>query len=126
MFDPLSPSTPYGTDSISNYAANDVPVASQYWPGDCAQIGVWRPSTQQFVVKDPGFTGCSAQTGESELVWGSNNYTPGTIADDDIPLTMDGGSHGARKPTAYRPVQGLFEYGIAKGLWWVHDPVPEP
>ena len=52
----------------------------------CAQIGVWRPSTQEFLVADPITSpgnNCGTRSTVS-MVWGLNN---GSYL-DDIPLTI--------------------------------------
>jgi len=109
-------STTFGT-------TGDVPVAGKYLSGSCTQLGVWRPSTQEFIVADvPNTIASCGARGPLSMYWGSNNDHQSTSYDDDIPLTMNTASGSLRRPTAYRPTVGAFPYSIANGQWHVHDP----
>lgn len=106
--------------------SGDVPVAGKYLPqlsgkDACTQIGVWRPSTQEFLVADP-FSNCGTRS--TSVIWGSNNDFNAQPYDDDIPLTINTADGTLRRPTAYRPTKGAFPYSIANGQWWVRDPIP--
>lgn len=115
----------------NTYTANlgqpgDVPVAGKYLSGACTQLGVWRSSTQEFIVKDP-FPSCG--TREQSMIWGSNNDfnfattdCPGGICPDDIPLRINTANGSLDRPTAYRPTKGVFNRSVSSGQWWVHDP----
>jgi hypothetical protein len=109
-------STTFGT-------TGDVPVAGKYLSGSCTQLGVWRPSTQEFLVADvPNSIASCGARGPLSMIWGSNNDHQSTSYDDDIPLTINTASGSLRRPTAYRPTVGAFPYSIANGQWHVHDP----
>lgn len=110
-----------GSTSTVNFGqAGDVPVAGKYLSGACTQVGVWRPSSQEFLVADPPFTGCGTRS--TSMIWGSNNDYGGAQYADDIPLTINTADGSLRRPTAYRPTTGAFPYSISNGQWWVHDP----
>lgn len=114
IVDPRNPTTAY---SSSLGQADDVPVAGKYLSGNCTQLGIWRPSTQEFHVKDP-FASCGTRS--LSMTWGSNNRTP-TVTDDDIPLKIKTASSSFDRPTAYRRTKAEFPYSISDGQWWVHD-----
>lgn len=130
--DPRPPASgPRITYTVNFGQTGDVPVAGKYLPqlsgkNFCAQVGVWRPSTQQFFVADPVFvstnppnspTNCGTRSTIS-LDWGANN---GSYL-DDIPLTISTANGSLRRPTAYRRTKGLYDHSLADGQWWVHDP----
>ena len=106
----------------------DVPVAGKYLsqvPGKnpCAQVGVWRPGAQQFLVADPVFvsgpaTNCGTRSTIS-MVWGKYNDDPNL---SDVPLTIGTSNGLLRRPTSYRRTKGLYDHSLADGQWWVHDP----
>ena len=96
----------------------DVPVAGKYLSGACTQLGVWRPSTQEFLVKDPS-TSCGSR--EQSMIWGSNNDFGGSQYADDIPLRINTADGSLHRPTSYRPTKGAFPDSISNGQWWVHD-----
>ena len=97
----------------------DTPVAGKYLPGTVAQLGVWHPETQEFIVKNLGACG----TCVSKLKWGSNNFGTATHADDDLPLRINLETNGTlHRPATYRQKKGLYKWGIANGQWWIHDP----
>lgn len=123
----------------------DVPIAGKFLSGTCTQIGIWRESTEQFIVKDPAATpddpndpyvsGCGSRT--QSMYWGSDNDSPtGSnyetigITDcnsagkcpNDIPLKINTPNSTVYRPVAYRPTNGVYPYGKAKGQWWIHDP----
>jgi hypothetical protein len=109
----------------SNYTVNfglsgDIPVAGKYLAtvaslAPCAQVGVWRSTTQEFLVADP-FASCGTRS--LSMVWGANN---GALA-DDIPLTINApDSASLRRPTSYRITKNGYDHSIADGQWWVHD-----
>ena len=108
------------TYTVNFGQAGDIPVAGKYLAtlpskDPCAQVGVWRPSTQEFLVVDP-FSNCGTRS--TSMVWGSNN---GSYA-DDIPLTINAGDAPMlRRPTAYRITKGLYDHSLSDGQWWVHD-----
>jgi hypothetical protein len=122
------------TVALATKTAGDVPVPGKYLPAAfglsaCTQIGVWRPSTQQFVVEDAS-PNCGSRT--SSVVWGSNNdflynddnNMPVNFSGvDDIPLTISTADGTLRRPAAYRPTRGVFPESIANGQWWIHDPL---
>lgn len=122
----VNPRTQY-TYTANLGQTDDVPVAGKYLPGACTQLGVWRPSSQEFIVKDP-FTSCG--TRQQSMIWGSKNYFGTTDNPDDIPLRINTADGSLHRPTAYRPWLGpgpdlgggVFKYSISNGLWWVHDP----
>ena len=105
--DPRPPRTTY-TVTFTLGQSGDIPVAGRYLPqvpgkNFCAQIGVWRPSTQEFLIADPVTSpanNCSnrGSTGPLSMVWGANNGS----YPDDIPLTMGTAKGLLRRPTAYR------------------------
>jgi hypothetical protein len=99
--------------------SGDIPVAGKYLAtlpsqAPCAQVGVWRPSSQEFLVADP-FTSCGTRS--TSMVWGSNN---GAFP-DDIPLTINSVDAPLRRPTAYRITKGVYDHSLSDGQWWVHD-----
>ncbi len=109
----------------STYTVNfgqtgDIPVAGKYLAtlplkDPCAQVGVWRPSSQEFLIADP-FSNCGTRS--TSIIWGSNN---GSFA-DDIPLTINAADAPLlRRPVAYRVTKGLYDHSLADGQWWVHD-----
>ena len=109
------------TDTLG--AAGDTPVAGKYFAGTAAQLGVWHPETQEFIIKNLGTCG----TCVSKLKWGSNNFEDITQnydrTDDDIPLRINLETSGVlHRPTTYRQKKGLYKWGIANGQWWIHDP----
>lgn len=100
----------------------DVPVAARYLPqlpgkDPCAQVGIWRPSTQQFIVADP-FTNCGTRGTITpiSMVWGFKTH-----GYHDIPLTINTPNSPLRRPTAYRWSKGLYDHSLSDGQWWVHD-----
>jgi hypothetical protein len=116
------------TVNFSFGQTNDILVAGKYLtqvPGKnpCAQVAVWRPSTQAFLVADPQFlatdppTNCGTR-GTTSMEWGSDNGS----YPDDIPLTIGTADGSLRRPTAYRRTKGLYDHSLADGQWWVHDP----
>jgi hypothetical protein len=78
------------TDGGATYAptlggANDVPVPAKYLPGDCAQLAVWDPGTQELIMKDMPMSGDTCGTRNNvRIFWGSNN-------DLLLPLALPGG-----------------------------------
>lgn len=126
--DPRPPQHTY-TVSFTLGQTGDIPVAGKYLPklegkNFCAQIGVWRPSTQEFLVADPQFvtndpaTNCGTRSTIS-MVWGMNNDNE---ALRDIPLTIGTANGELRRPTAYRRTKGLYPRSLSDGQWWIHDP----
>lgn len=107
------------TYTVNLGAAGDVPVSGKYLPGACAQLGVWRPSSQEFIVKDP-FASCGNRS--QSMIWGSNNDFGTTAYADDIPLRINTADGSLHRPTAYRPTKGVFTESLANGQWWIHDP----
>lgn len=100
----------------------DIPVAARYLPqlpgkDPCAQVGIWRPSTQQFIVADP-FSNCGTRGTISpiSMVWGFKTH-----GYHDIPLTINTLNSPLRRPTAYRWSKGLYDHSLSDGQWWVHD-----
>ncbi|HEV7684908.1 MAG TPA: hypothetical protein VGO68_22555 [Pyrinomonadaceae bacterium] len=116
------------TVNFSFGQANDILVAGKYLtqaPGKnlCAQVAVWRPAAQAFLVADPQFLGTDPPTncgtrGTTSMEWGLNN---GSFL-DDIPLTISTADGVLRRPTAYRRTKGLYDHSLGDGQWWVHDP----
>lgn len=108
------------THTVNFGQTGDIPVAGKYLvtlplKDPCAQVGVWRPSSQEFFVADP-FSNCGTRS--TNMVWGSNN---GSFA-DDIPLTINAADAPLlRRPVAYRVTKGLYDHSLADGQWWVHD-----
>lgn len=100
-------------------AAGDVPVSGKYLSGACTQLGIWRPSTQEFIVKDP-FVSCGNRN--QSMIWGSNNDFGTTAYADDIPLRINTADGALHRPTTYRPTKGAFPESLANGQWWIHDP----
>jgi hypothetical protein len=108
--------------------SGDIPLGGKFLPqvsgtNFCAQIGVWRPSTQEFLIADPVTSpanNCSnrGSTSPLSMVWGANNGT----YPDDIPLTIGTANGLLRRPTAYRRTKGAYDHSLADGQWWVHDP----
>ena len=98
----------------------DVPLPGRYLPQlpgspPCAQVAVWRRSTEQFFVADP-FYNCGTRS--TSMFWGSNNKD----FEDDIPLTINDVDFPLlRRPTAYRRTKGAYDHGLGDGQWWVHD-----
>jgi hypothetical protein len=118
----------YGDTVCAPLQHCDVPVAGKYLPqvpgkNPCGQVGVWRPSTQQFLVADPVFvsgpsTNCGTRSTVS-MLWGLDNDDPNLR---DVPLTIGTADGSLRRPTAYRRTKGLYDHSLADGQWWVHDP----
>ena len=98
----------------------DVPVAGKYLKklegfNDCEQLGVWRPSTEQFIVSDPS-SACGGRgmnpSPSISLNWGSNNDYGLAERPNDIPLTINYPKPEGvlDRPIAYRPTAGYFQY----------------
>ena len=126
--DPRPPRHTYTVNFTLGDQTGDIPVAGKYLPqlpgrNFCAQIGIWRPSTQEFLVADPIFIGTDPPTNcgtrsTTSMVWGLNHgHYP-----DDIPLTIGTANGLLRRPTAYRRTKGVYDHSLADGQWWVHDP----
>jgi hypothetical protein len=113
------------TDTATLGAAGDKAVAGKYLPtaagkDPCVQLGVWDPDDQKFYIRDVNGSTTDCGTRTANMYWGSNNNYGGENGDNDIPLTItDDGT--IRRPAAYRPNKGVYEYGISNGQWWVHD-----
>lgn len=119
IVDPQSPASPL---TISFGTTHDVPVVGKYLSSglSCVQLGVWRPGTQEFIVRN-AVSACGSTTPVS-MTWGSNNDFQSSSYCDDIPLTINTDDGSLDRPVAYRPTKGAFHAGIANGQWWVHDP----
>jgi hypothetical protein len=79
--------------------ANDVPVPAKYLSGDCAQLAVWDPDTQEFIMKDMPLSGdpCGTRT-NVRIFWGSNN-------DLVLPYNLPGGGTRSNAcPTTFNNV----------------------
>lgn len=113
----VDPRPPYSTSTVNFGLPGDVPVAGKYLTGACTQVGVWRPSTQEFLVADAVL---SCGTRSMSMIWGSNNDFGPTQWPDDIPLTITADG-SIRRPAAFRLTQGVFPISLSKGQWWVHD-----
>ncbi len=107
------------TYTVNLGSSGDVPVAGKYLTGSCTQVGIWNPTNQEFTVADP-FPSCGTRT--MSTFWGSNNDFGTSSYEDDIPLTINTSDGSLDRPAAYRPTNGAFPYGIAKGEWWIRDP----
>ncbi|MFZ0750989.1 MAG: hypothetical protein WAM70_16620, partial [Pyrinomonadaceae bacterium] len=117
----------FGATQCAPLQQCDIPVAGKYLPqvpnkNFCAQVGVWRPNTQEFLVADPIFvsgpaTNCGTRSTVS-MVWGMYNDDPNLI---DVPLTINLVNSLLRRPTVYRRTKGLYDHSLADGQWWVHD-----
>lgn len=126
------------TTTVYLGTTGDIPVPGHYLPKqssshqECTQLGVWRPSTRELLIRDAA-AACGTRTEITyNMVWGSlNNYTyqqagvwPVTyITDngpDDILLPIKG-ADGLDRPAAYRPYNDLFPYSSVNGQWWVHN-----
>ena len=113
------------TDTATLGASGDRAVAGKYLPtaagkDPCVQLGVWDPDDQKFYIRDVNGSTTDCGTRTANMYWGSNNDYRGHTGDDDKPLTItDDGT--IRRPAAYRPNKGLYNFGIANGQWWVHD-----
>lgn len=114
IYDPISPPPTPPTGYLG--AAGDIPVAGKYVAGDCTQMGVWHPATEEFKILDLSTCGSASGT----IFWGSNNDYQSNTYPDDILLNMtkDG---SIRLPTAYRPTVGEFTQSNSNGQWWVHN-----
>jgi hypothetical protein len=117
----VDPRNPYPTIQlvVSFGQVDDLPISGKYLSGNCTQLGVWRPSTQKFIVKDP--PNCNGYP-ETQMTWGSNNDFGTTAYPDDIPLRIKTADGSLDRPTAYRTTKGAFPFSISNGQWWVHDP----
>lgn len=119
IYDPIS-----ATNNNYQFGENnDIPVPGKFLDGQYAQLAVWRPSEQKFIVMDQTSSCISC---EVELVWGSNNdYGNPSTYPDDIPLKINTADGSLDRPVAYRPFQGEFPYfpfSLSNGQWWIHDP----
>lgn len=94
---------------------------------DCTQLGVWRPSSEEFIVRDVS-AACGgrgiAPAKRRAIRWGSNGDYNNVDHPNDIPLTINLQTPNGvlDRPVAYRPTTGYFEYSNQNGLWFVHDP----
>lgn len=130
VWDILDPRTGSTTTGYLGGQAGDIPVAGKYLTGPCTQLAVWRPTVQpgggepdrsEFIIDDPPFN-CSIYNRGTSMIWGSNNEFISTGQyPDDIPLTINTADGSLRRPTVYRPTQGVFTISLSKGQWWVHD-----
>ena len=95
IFDPNG--GPLYTPSLGD--SNSVPVPGKYLPGDCAQLAVWDPDTQEFILRDMPMTGDTCGTRDNvRIFWGSNN-------DLVLPFNLPGGGTRSNAcPTTYNNV----------------------
>jgi hypothetical protein len=91
--------------------STDIPVAGD-WDGDgVTEVGVWRPSTQRFLLDANG-------NGKWESTVGGDTVSAPFGESTDIPVAGDWNGDGVTEVGVWRPATGQFMlYANGNGRW---------